>query len=80
MERIVIRPIDDVGETPCWNCGRAIERTRGHLAARYLYRGDQRYTALIEDWFECECGAYQNVRCLNEITIQKLGRNGAEKA
>ena len=25
---------------------------------------------VIEDWIDCTCGAYQNVRRLNEITVE----------
>lgn len=72
-----MRPIGNAPEVVCWNCGRKIEREHGAHAARYLYRGDQPSTAVIEDWIECECGAYQNVRRLNEITIEALGSGPA---
>ena len=36
---------------------------------RQIYRGDQPLTVVIEDWMECTCGAYQNVRRLNEISV-----------
>ena len=34
-------------------------------------------TAVIEAWLECECGAYQNVRRMSEISVEPI-RKGAE--
>ena len=70
-----MRPIGTAVPVECWHCGAQVERGRGFHAARYLYRGDQPSTVVVEDWIECECGAYQNVRRLNEITIESLGAN-----
>lgn len=74
MDRIVMRPIGTKPDVDCWHCGRSIERSGTLHAARYIYRGEQPSTAVIEDWIECECGAYQNVRRLNEITVEALGK------
>ena len=68
-----MRPIGPEPATPCWHCGGPIERSVGVHAARYIYRGDQPLTVVIEDWMECACGAYQNLRRLNEITVEPLG-------
>jgi hypothetical protein len=73
MEKITIRPIGAEPHTVCWHCGRPIERDGESHAARYLYRGEQPDTAVIEDWIECACGAFQNVRRLNEITVEPVG-------
>ncbi len=75
MQRIVMRPIGAEPNTPCWHCERPIVYANGVHAARYLYRGDQPFTAVVEDWIECECGAYQNIRRLNEITVETLGNS-----
>lgn len=50
----------------CWNCTRPIT---GLSEARYLYRGPQATTAIVEDWVACACGAFQNVRQVKEIQI-----------
>ncbi len=63
----------------CWHCTRVIDRRTAVHAARYLYRGDQPYIALIEDWLECECGAYQNVRRMSEITVEAIGKGAASR-
>jgi hypothetical protein len=73
MERITMRPIGAEPSTPCWHCGRPVALDGGAHAARYLYRGEQADTAVIEDWIECTCGAFQNIRRLNEITVEPLG-------
>jgi hypothetical protein len=75
MDRIVMRPIGAPPQAACWHCGAVIDRTAGVLAARYIYRGDQPLTAIVEDWMECTCGAYQNLRCLNEITVESVGKS-----
>jgi len=65
-----------VGVTPpavCWHCGQGVDFQTGTLAARYLYRGERPSTVLVEDWMQCACGAYQNVRRLNEISVEPLG-------
>jgi hypothetical protein len=69
-----MRPLGPDPTTACWHCGRIIEPRVGVRAARYIYRGEQPATAIIEDWIECECGAYQNLRRLNEITIESIGK------
>lgn len=68
-----MRPIGAAVPVACWHCGAIVERGHGIYAARYMYRGDQPSTAVVEDWIECACGAYQNVKRLNEITIETLG-------
>jgi hypothetical protein len=68
-----MRPLGPDPTTTCWHCGRVIAPGTGLHAARYIYRGEQAATAIVEDWIECQCGAYQNVRRLNEITIETLG-------
>jgi aerobic-type carbon monoxide dehydrogenase small subunit (CoxS/CutS family) len=73
VKRIVMRPLGPPPATSCWHCGGPIVREVGVHAARYIYRGDQPSHAVIEDWMECECGAYQNIRRLNEITVESLG-------
>jgi hypothetical protein len=70
-----MRPLGPDPETVCWHCGRVVERNAGVHAARYIYRGEQAATAIVEDWMQCECGAYQNLRRLNAITIEPLGRS-----
>lgn len=69
-----MRALGTTTETLCWHCNRPIDDGNSVPAARYLYRGDQPATAVVEDWIECSCGAFQNVRRLNEITIEPLGR------
>jgi hypothetical protein len=75
MQRVVMRPIGAPQATSCWHCGSPIDRSVGVHAARYIYRGDQPLTAIVEDWFECRCGAYQNLRCLSEITVESIGKS-----
>ena len=70
-----MRSIAPGPETPCWHCGQAIERSGTSIAGRYIYRADQAHTAIVEDWIECSCGAYQNVRRLNEITVESVGKS-----
>ncbi len=69
-----MRPIGKAPATTCWNCNAVIENKKGTHAARYIYRSEQPLTAVVEDWVHCECGAYQNIRCLNEITVETLGK------
>ena len=68
-----MRPIGVPPTAACWHCGTAVD-LNGVRAARYIYRGDQPLTALVEDWIACKCGAYQNLRCVNEITVETLGK------
>ncbi len=70
-----MRPVGPAPATTCWHCGRAVEHSSGVHAARYIYRGEQPFTAVIEDWIECACGAYQNLRSITEITIEALGKS-----
>jgi sarcosine oxidase delta subunit len=56
----------------CWHCGRAVE---GRRVVRYLYPSDRPRTAIVEDWYRCPCGAYQNVRRPTEITVETLDRS-----
>jgi hypothetical protein len=53
----------------CWHCRRAVT---GRVVARYLYPGERPRTAVVEDWYACECGAYQNVRRPTEIRISAV--------
>ncbi len=68
-----MRPIGVPPHTVCWNCNRPIDFAADEKAARYLYRGDQPLTVVVEDWLRCTCGAYQNVRRLTMITVEELG-------
>jgi sarcosine oxidase delta subunit len=68
-----MRPIGTFAPVACWHCGQPIDFSSGEQTARYLYRGDQPFTVVIEDWMHCACGAYQNVRRLNEIRVDPLG-------
>jgi hypothetical protein len=79
MDRIIMRPLGTVPDVICWHCSRPIDRDLAVLAARYMYPGDQPYTAVIEDWMECECGAYQNSRRLSEISVEALGKGVPSK-
>jgi hypothetical protein len=74
VERIVMRPLGTRPTTVCWHCSAPVDHSGVH-AARYIYRGDQALTALVEDWIACSCGAYQNLRCVNEITVETLGKS-----
>jgi hypothetical protein len=74
VERIVMRPIGANPDVVCWHCSRTIDMETSVHAARYIYRGDQPYTAVIEDWMECACGAYQNTRRMSEIHVEALGK------
>jgi hypothetical protein len=74
MDRIVMRPVGVTPKAACWHCGAEITNEAGTHAARYIYRGDQPLTAVVEDWVRCACGAYQNVRALNEIFVEELGK------
>jgi hypothetical protein len=75
MDRIVMRPVGKPPLTNCWHCNAAIENASGLHAARYIYRSEHAMTAVVEDWIHCDCGAYQNIRCLNEITVETLGKS-----
>ena len=75
-----MRPIGTPPAAVCWHCSRTIDREIAVHAARYIYRGDQPATAVIEDWLECECGAYQNVRRMSEITVETIKKaDGAQR-
>jgi sarcosine oxidase delta subunit len=69
-----MRPIGVTAPTACWHCLKPIDTT-ADATARYLYRGDQPLTVVVEDWMHCPCGAYQNIRRLNEITVQSFGKS-----
>jgi hypothetical protein len=79
MERIIMRPLGTVPAVVCWHCSRTIDRELAVHAARYIYRGDQPSTAVIEDWLECECGAYQNLRRMSEIIVEPIRKDKAEQ-
>lgn len=64
-----MRPIGAVAPVACWHCNTSLDPDAGEPTARYLYRGDQARTIVVEDWIRCTCGAYQNVRRLNEISF-----------
>lgn len=68
-----MRPIGVTAAIACWHCGQPIDFSAGDATARYLYRGDQPLTVVVEDWVHCTCGAYQNVRRLNEISVETFG-------
>ena len=70
-----MRPIGAAPRTVCWHCARPIDFAVDAQAARYLYRGDQPLTVIVEDWMRCTCGAYQNIRRLTEITVEALGKS-----
>jgi sarcosine oxidase delta subunit len=70
-----MRPIGAAPRTVCWHCARPIDFAADAQAARYLYRGDQPLTVVVEDWMRCTCGAYQNIRRLTEITVEALGKS-----
>jgi hypothetical protein len=74
MDRIVMRPIGAQPKTVCWHCAEPIDKEHGTHAARYIYRAEQALTAVVEDWMRCACGAYQNLRSLNEITVESIGK------
>ena len=74
MDRIVMRPIGTPPPTVCWHCGATIDK-KGTRAARYIYRAEAPLTAVVEDWIHCACGAYQNLRALNEISIETFGKS-----
>ena len=69
----MMRPVGVPAPVVCWHCGATIDAEAGNAAARYLYRGDAPSTVIVEDWIVCVCGAYQNVRRLNEISVEPLG-------
>jgi hypothetical protein len=68
-----MRPIGAVAPVVCWHCSQPLDPAAADPAARYLYRGDQPHTVVVEDWLHCTCGAYQNIRRLNEISVDPLG-------
>jgi len=70
-----MRPLGVAPATVCWHCSLPIDFEASEPTARYLYRGDQPLTVVIEDWMRCSCGAYQNVRRLNGITVEALGNS-----
>lgn len=65
-----MRPIGGADGCVCWHCGRTVDLQM--RTTRYLYRGELPSTAVIEDWVPCDCGAFQNVRRVNEIIISPL--------
>jgi hypothetical protein len=69
-----MRPIGVAAPIACWHCRQPIDFTNGDPTARYLYRGDQPFTVVVEDWMLCACGAYQNIRRLNEISVETIGK------
>ena len=69
-----MRPIGPVPDAVCWHCAQTIDRDGAAVTVRYIYPGDQPFTAVIEDWMHCPCGAYQNVRRLSEIHVEALGK------
>jgi hypothetical protein len=73
VERVTVRLIGAAPTAACWHCGQTLGLDDGLHAARYMYRGEQPFTAIVEDWIECACGAYQNLRSLNEIIVEPLG-------
>ena len=75
MQRSIMRPIGTVPAVVCWHCSRTIDRDAAVRAARYIYRGDQPSPVVIEDWLECECGAYQNVRRMSEISVEPIRKD-----
>jgi sarcosine oxidase delta subunit len=70
-----MRPIGVTAPIVCWHCAQPIDFSTGDQTARYLYRGEQPLTVVVEDWMHCACGAYQNVRRLNEITVETFGKS-----
>jgi len=70
-----MRPIGTAAQTVCWHCNRPLDVAADEQTARYLYRGDQPLTVVVEDWLHCPCGAYQNIRRLTEITIESVGKS-----
>jgi hypothetical protein len=68
-----MRPLGVTATVVCWHCGQVVDFSAGEPSARYLYRGDAPLTVVVEDWMRCTCGAYQNVRRLNEIRVEALG-------
>ncbi|MGD1067517.1 MAG: hypothetical protein ABR975_11930 [Vulcanimicrobiaceae bacterium] len=58
-------------DATCWHCKRIVA---GRKVVRYLYPSDRPHMAVVEDWYRCPCGAYQNVRRPTEITVQTLQR------
>jgi hypothetical protein len=66
--RVAMRLNIAAAQTRCWHCGAMLEA--GTPTARYLYRGDRPNVAIVEDWYRCGCGAYQNVRGTTEISVR----------
>ena len=69
-----MRPIGVPAPIVCWHCAQPID-IGVDSKARYLYRGDQPLTVIVEDWMHCPCGAYQNIRRLTEITVETFGKS-----
>jgi len=65
-----MRPVGAAPKVSCWNCGGDIAVRRANRFARYMYRGEQASTVIVEDWVTCPCGAYQNVRRVHEMVVQ----------
>ena len=70
-----MKPLGPAPATTCWHCGAPVDAAKGKQKARYIYRGEQPLTVLVEYWMHCTCGAYQNIRRINEITVDELGKN-----
>ena len=66
-----MRPIGPQPKVRCWNCGGDVEVQKSNRVARYLYRGEQPSTVVVEDWVTCSCGAYQNVRRVHEMVVEE---------
>lgn len=70
MERVELRSDPPAArDARCWHCRRPVV---GLTVARYLYPGERPRTAVVEDWFACMCGAYQNVRRPTDIRISNV--------
>lgn len=72
--RIRFTPLDETQAPPrCWNCGRPVF---GHTEATFIYPREEH--ALVDQWIECECGAYQNVAHPHRITIEDYKRSSTD--
>ncbi|HEX3468349.1 MAG TPA: hypothetical protein VHT05_09755 [Candidatus Elarobacter sp.] len=69
MERVELRPDPPACAARCWHCRSTVS---GPSIARYLYPGERPRTAVVEDWYACACGAYQNVRRSTEVRISAV--------
>jgi hypothetical protein len=80
MQRVNMRPLGPAPTVTCWNCHREVVVKRTNREARYIYRGEQPSTVIVEDWVTCACGAYQNVRRLHEMIVEGGSCGGPEDA